>query len=244
MVVVRCRTTFGKHTISPPEGGASFGPPLSTLFRRTRACGTDADGQRRPSVIQLNAHSVAPALDSQVPGGDHAGSIVALLYLPIVVMGLLLALDAGARAGVPAAMRLRSAFIDSSSSVRMAAFGMSISATIHLALAPSHWTEDHVRAVLFALDGIALATVAISSLLLRTSVWRAAAVALLSADVFAYFAYVVAGVEQFDTVGIATKLVELVVIGLVLVGSTHHVGSCGSWLRELVSHKANGGLFR
>jgi hypothetical protein len=195
-------------------------------------------------VIQLHVHSVAPALDSQMPGGDHAGSIVALLYLPIVVMGLLLALEAGARAGIRAAMRLRSAFIDSSSSVRMAAFGMSISATIHLALAPSHWAEDHVRAVLFALDGIALTAIAISALLLRRSAWHVAAVALLSADVVAYFGYVVAGVEQLDAVGIATKLVELVVIGLVLVGSTHHVGSRGSWLRELVSHKANGGLLR
>ena len=194
-------------------------------------------------MIQIHVHSVAPALDSQMPGGDHAGSIVALLYLPIVVMGLLLALEGGAR-GVPAAMRLRSAFMDSSSSVRMAAFGMSISATIHLALAPSHWAEDHVRAVLFALDGIALTAIAISALLLRRSAWHVAAGALLSADVVAYFGYVVAGVEQLDAVGIATKLVELVVIGLVLVGSTHHVGSRGSWLRELVSHKANGGLLR
>jgi hypothetical protein len=195
-------------------------------------------------VIQLHAPSVALALDSQMPGGDHAGSIVALLYLPIVVTGLLVALEAGARAGFPAAVRLRSAFIDSSSSVLMAAFGMSISATVHLALAPSHWAEDHVRAVLFALDGIALTAVAISALLLPRSAWRVAAVALLSADVVAYFGYVVAGVEQLDAVGIATKLVELVVIGLVLVGSTHHVGSRGRWLRELVSHKANGGLLR
>jgi hypothetical protein len=195
-------------------------------------------------VIQLHAHSIAPAPDSQMPGGDHAVAMVALLYLPIVISGLLLTLEAGTRAGVPAAMRLRRAFIDSSRTVRMAAFGMSISATIHLALASSHWAEDHVRAILFALDGIALTTVAISSLLFRTSAWRAAALALLSADVVAYIGYVVAGVEQFDAVGIATKLVELVVIGLVLVGSTHHVGPRGSWLRALVSHKANGGLLR
>jgi hypothetical protein len=73
---------------------------------------------------------------------------------------------------------------------------------------------------------------------------RSAALARLSADVVAYLGYVVVGVEQLDAVGVATKLVELVVIGLVLVGSPHHVGSRGSWLRELVSHKANGGLLR
>jgi hypothetical protein len=195
-------------------------------------------------MILLHAHSVAPALDSLMPGGDHAGPIAALLYLPIVITGLLLALESGTRAGIPAAMRLRNAFIDSSSSARTAAFGMAISATIHLALAPSHWAEDHVRTVLFVLDGIALTAVAISALLLPRSAWRVAAVALLSADVVAYFGYVLAGGEQLDAVGIATKLVELVVIGVVLVGSTHHVGSRGSWLRELVSHKANGGLLR
>ena len=58
-------------------------------------------------MIQIHVHSVAPALDSQMPGGDHAGSIVALLYLPIVVMGLLLALEAGARAGIRAAIARR-----------------------------------------------------------------------------------------------------------------------------------------
>jgi hypothetical protein len=110
--------------------------------------------------------------------------------------------------------------------------------------AHSHWAEDHVRAVLFALDGIALTAVAISALLLPRSGWRLAAVALLSADVVAYFGYVVAGVEHLEAVGIATKLVELVVIGLVLVGSTHHVGSRGRWLRESVSQKTNGGLLR
>ncbi|MDQ6789299.1 MAG: hypothetical protein M3075_01345 [Candidatus Dormibacteraeota bacterium] len=45
--------------------------------------------------------------------------------------------------------------------------------------------------------------------------------------------------EQVDTVGIATKLVELAVIGLVLMGSTHHVGSGGRWLRQVASLKAN-----
>jgi hypothetical protein len=48
--------------------------------------------------------------------------------------------------------------------------------------------------------------------MLRLPAWRAAAVALLSAELFAYLGYVVAGVEQLDAVGIATKLVALAVI--------------------------------
>jgi hypothetical protein len=117
---------------------------------------------------------------------------------------------------------------------------MVVSATIHIALAPSHWSEDRPLAVLFAVDGVALTTVAIGALLLRFLLWRVAAVVLLSAEIVAYAGYVVAGVEQLDAVGIATKLVELAVIGIVLVGSTHHVGSSVNRLRESVS----GGFLR
>lgn len=194
-------------------------------------------------MIRLHAHSIAPGMDTQMAAGDHEIAIVALLYLPVVVTGVLLALEAGARAGVPLAARLRSAFLESSPGLRMAAFGMVVSATIHIALAPSHWSEDRVRAVLFALDGVALTTVAIAALLRRFPLWRVAAVALLSAEIVAYAGYVAAGVEQLDAVGVATKLVELAVIGVLLVGSTHHVGWSGNRLQEPVSVRS-GGLLR
>jgi hypothetical protein len=42
MVVICCPRTLRKHTIHPPRGGLSFGPPLSTLFQRTRAYEADA----------------------------------------------------------------------------------------------------------------------------------------------------------------------------------------------------------
>ena len=192
----------------------------------------------------MHAQSIAPGMDSQTAGGDHGIAIVALLYLPIAITGVMLALEVGARAGVPAAMRVRSAFINSSPGVRMAAFGMVVSATIHVALAPSLWSEDHVRTVLFILDGVALTAVAVAALLLRFPPWRAAGVVLLGAEIVAYAGYVVAGMEQLDAVGIATKLVELAVIGVILVDSTHHVDSNRNWLRELVSVRSNGGFLR
>jgi hypothetical protein len=195
-------------------------------------------------VIRLHDQSIAPGMDSQTAGGDHGIAIVALLYLPIAITGVMLALEVGARAGVPAAMRVRSAFINSSPGVRMAAFGMVVSATIHVALAPSLWSEDHVRTVLFILDGVALTAVAVAALLLRFPPWRAAGVVLLGAEIVAYAGYVVAGMEQLDAVGIATKLVELAVIGVILVDSTHHVDSNRNWLRELVSVRSNGGFLR
>jgi hypothetical protein len=183
-------------------------------------------------------------MESQMSGGDHAVALIALLYLPVVITALLVALEVAARAGVPAAVSLRGAYLNSTPTVRLAALGMVMSATIHLALAPSHWDEDHVRAVLFALDGIALSGVAITALMLRLPAWRVAAVGLLSAEICAYLGYVVAGVEQLDAVGIATKLVELAVIGLVLAGPSDRVASGGSWLRQLASFKSNGGIAR
>lgn len=191
-------------------------------------------------MIRLHAHSIAPGMDPQMAAGEHGIAIAALLYLPVAVTGVLLALEVGARAGVPLASQLQSAFLESSPGLRMAAFGMVVSATIHIALAPSHWSEDPVRSVLFALDGGALTTVAIAALLLRFTLWRVPAVVLLSAQIFAYAGYVAAGVERLDAVGVATKLVELAVIGVVLMGSIHHVGSSGNRLRELVSVRSGG----
>jgi hypothetical protein len=194
-------------------------------------------------MIQLHVHPAAPGIDGHI-ASEHTAVLVALLYLPAAITGLLVALELAAGAGFATALRLHRAYMSSSPMARLAAFGMLISATIHLALAPSHWVEDPVRAVLFFFDGVALGGVAIALVMLRLPAWRTIAIALLSAGIVAYAGYVVAGVERLDAVGIATKLVELAAIGSVLAGSTRHVGSGGSWLRQLASPKALGGFLR
>jgi hypothetical protein len=195
-------------------------------------------------VTPLHSRVLTEVAGNQMQGGEHAIALVALLYLPVAVTGLLLALEAGASAGFPQAVRLRNAYLSSPPTVRMAAFGMAVSATVHLALAPSHWAEDHVRAVLFTLDGVALAAVAVWALTLRFPGWRAAAAALLGTGILAYAGYVVAGVEQLDAVGVATKLVEASVICLVLVGSSHRFAFGENALRNLASPRAHGGFLR
>src|ERR1700694_3714948 len=97
-------------------------------------------------------------MDNLMMGGDHASAVMALLYLPVVITALFVALEVGASAGLAAAVSVRRAYLNSAPRVRLAALGMVISATIHLALVPSHLAEDHVRAVLFALDGVALSS--------------------------------------------------------------------------------------
>jgi hypothetical protein len=177
-------------------------------------------------------------------GGEHTVALAALLYLPVAITALMMVLEAGARAGVPPAVRLRRAFMNSSPTARLAAAGMLVSATIHLALVPSHWTEDPLRAVLFSLDGAALSAVAAAAVMLGLQAWRPTAVLLLSAGIVSYVCYVVAGVEAPDSVGITAKVVELAVIGLVLAGSSRHMGSGGSRLRSRLLPRAIGGLFR
>lgn len=183
-------------------------------------------------------------MDSHLSGGDHAVVLIALLYLPVILTAALLAAEAGARAGIPAAVSVRRAYTSSAPSVRMAAFGIAISATVHLALAPTHWSEDRTRAVLFTLDAIALSVIAGSALMPRIRAWSAVALAVLSVGILAYLGYVAAGVEQLDGVGLATKLVELVALGLVLAGWIHQVGSDGRRLAQPASTKTNGGLLR
>jgi hypothetical protein len=182
-------------------------------------------------------------MDNLMMGGDHASAVTALLYLPVVITALFVALEFGASAGLATAVSVRRAYLNSAPRVRLAALGMVMSATIHLALVPSHLAEDHVRAVLFALDGTGLSAVAITALMLRRPAWRVAAVGLLSAEICAYLGYVVSGVEQLDAVGIAIKLVELAVIGLVLASPSDAVSPGGSWRRQF-AFKSRGGNSR
>jgi hypothetical protein len=81
-------------------------------------------------------------------GGDHAGALVALPFVPVVVVALLLAVEVGAHAGFAPAIRLRRAYLATPPAVQLAALGMTISAVVHLALVPAHLSEDPVLGVL------------------------------------------------------------------------------------------------
>lgn len=156
-----------------------------------------------------------PSMD-QAMGGEHAAALVVLLYVPVVVVALLLALELGARAHLRAAVRLRRAFLATPPAVQLAALGMTITAAVHLALVPGHLAEEPVLGVLFALDGAALLVAIVWSLTRPLPGWRQTSAALLLAGVLAYVGYVATGAETADTVGIATKLVELTSAGLIL----------------------------
>jgi len=89
-------------------------------------------------------------------------------------------------------------------------------AFIHLALVPDHIAENPTLGRLFLLDGVALLAVAIASAREKATWWRPAGVALLVATVLAYLVVVLRGQESVDDLGVATKFIELMALGLII----------------------------
>ena len=87
-------------------------------------------------------------------------------------------------------------------------------AVVHLALAPGHLAESPTLGRLFLLDGLALLGMAYFST--RTATWwRTPAIALLLATIAAYLVVVLRRQEAVDDLGMATKFIELVALGLI-----------------------------
>jgi len=144
--------------------------------------------------------------------GDHAVALMGVLFLPVAVIPVLLALQVLA-ARSPVASMLWSRIADAGPMTRLGSMLVLATADIHLTLVPVHLVEQPVTGLLFLLDGIALTAVALAAF--ATPSWRAAALVLLIANVLAYAVYLGAGWEGADIVGVGTKVVELA--GIVVV---------------------------
>lgn len=129
---------------------------------------------------------------------DHAiGLYAALLVLPLALF----------------ALRLRRVSADVPGTVRGASVLMAVAGAIHLGLVWTHLGET-VTAALFAVNG--LGYIALSQIY-TWRWWRPASAALIVATLLGYLVYVVLGFDAPDQVALATKLLELVALGLVLV---------------------------
>ena len=145
--------------------------------------------------------------------GDHAIALMGVLFLPVAVIPVLLALQILA-VRFPFAGMLWSRIDGAEPMTRLASLLLLAMADIHLTLVPVHLGEQPITGVLFLLDGIALTAVALAAF--ATPRWRAAAVVLLIANILAYGLYLGAGWEGADIVGVGTKLVELAGVVVVL----------------------------
>lgn len=149
--------------------------------------------------------------------GHHAPALVALTFLPVAVMAALTAVEAGTSAGLPAAARLHAAYLAAPPASRLAALGLAISGSVHLALSAPH--GDTLVGVFLALDAAALLAVAGWAAALPVPGWRAVGAALLGAGLIAYIVAVGGGLEELDVVGVATKSVELATLGLIVAAA-------------------------
>ena len=129
---------------------------------------------------------------------DHTiGIYAALLVLPLALLALRLRRHAGAVAGT----------------VRGASVLMAMAGAIHLGLAWTHLDET-VTAALFVANGGAYLAL---SQAYTWRWWRPASAALIALTLLGYLVYIVLGFDAPDQVAVATKLLELVTLGLVLV---------------------------
>lgn len=115
--------------------------------------------------------------------------------------------------------RLRARHAAAPGTLRAAALLMAVSAGVHLALVPHHLDDSPITSLLFLADAGAFAVVAVATFTARWG--RRAAAGLLVATVLGYVLWVGVGLEGPDQVGIATKLIELIALGLALVPVAH-----------------------
>lgn len=129
---------------------------------------------------------------------DHAiGLFAGILALPVALF----------------AVRLRPVSRTVPGTLLGASVLMFVVGAIHLGLVASHLSEP-LTAALFVANGAAY--IALSQLI-AWRWWRLASAALIVMSVLGYVAYIVVGLDAPDQVSIATKLLELVALGLVLV---------------------------
>lgn len=145
---------------------------------------------------------------------EHVPALVAALLMPFAWWAVLGALRGRAAAGMPGAGRLVTGWDANTLPERGVAFGLVLSAVVHLAVVPHHLAEDP------ALAAALVAQAALAGWLAYRSVgggqWRAAAGLVLAGSIAAYLGVLLARTESPDEVGVATKIVELFALGLLL----------------------------
>jgi hypothetical protein len=133
-----------------------------------------------------------------VAPGHAIGLLAGLLAVPLALLLL------------PRQTSWRSA----TGTTQAAAVLMTVTGAVHVALIGHHLQEHPVTAALFLGNGVLFFGLALS---IGWRHWRLASSLLLVTTMVAYVVYVVAGLEGPDQVGLATKLIELIAFGLVLV---------------------------
>ncbi|MGQ0549845.1 MAG: hypothetical protein ACT4PY_09300, partial [Armatimonadota bacterium] len=167
---------------------------------------------------------------------QHIPAVIAVLCLPGIVWAALRLARALASGDADWVAAFVARYDGASLTTRVTAALLSITTAVHLALPLGH-DGAPAMSLLFLAGGAAFAALALTAFGGRR--WRPAAAAILVTSIIAYLIAALAGHEEPDQVGIATKLVELAALGLVLVPSPTPVRGR---LRRLARSAAIGAL--
>lgn len=159
---------------------------------------------------------------------DHRLALLAVLLVPPAIWLCLRVAQAAAAHGNCLARRFVRGYAAAPGATRGAAVLLLVTATIHLALVPGHARENPELARAFLLNGALFIAASLAAFTWRW--WRPAAALLIVATIVAYFSAIGRGQEAPDQLGVATKLVELLALGLLILPG--HAGA-RVWVRRL-----------
>ena len=150
---------------------------------------------------------------------EHVAALIATLVTPLAVWLLLTNARLLARDGADLAQSLVQRLDRLSGGDRLALLLMLTTGVAHLALMPTHWSDERRTAILFALNGVAFLLV-VAWALVPLRGWRLLGGVLLLATVAAYVLYIGTGREDADLVGLLLNAVEIAGLAALLVGAT------------------------
>jgi hypothetical protein len=151
---------------------------------------------------------------------EHFPGLIALVATPLVLVAGVMLVRWRTRAGSAWAQRFSDRLGGLSLPANVAVVAMTLGATVHAAVVPTHWGDARVLAILFVLDTLGFLA-ATTWAIVGWRHWQLAAAAMLGGTVAGYAFYLAKGWETADLVGMAVSLIELAgFLVLVLAGHT------------------------
>jgi hypothetical protein len=139
---------------------------------------------------------------------EHFPGLIALIATVLVLWAGVWVIRWRANADSGWALRVSGHLARLSFPAKAAVVAMTIGATVHAAIVPTHWGDERVLAILFIVDTVGFIGAALWTLM-DGRYWQFVSAAMLGGTVAGYAFYLAKGWETADPVGMAVSLIEL-----------------------------------
>lgn len=146
---------------------------------------------------------------------DAASAVSGLLWLVPALAAVVATAEIAARRGSRRARVLLRAVVTAPPRRHLIALALLATSAIHAALVPAHLDEAPLLGVLFAVAAAAGAAL-VPAVYLNATRWRPAAALLFTGLITGYVITRSVGFEEWDTLGLATKIIEFAGMALVI----------------------------